>query len=309
MAVLILAPTRDPAPWIRALHAVDPTLDIRVWPDVGNEADIDFAIVWKHPQGELRRYPNLRCVSSLGAGVDHLLQDPGLPEQVAITRVVDPLVIQSMVQYIVLAVLHHVREWERYRADQKARRWEPDLSSGTLPRAVGIMGMGKLGSAAAVELVRLGFKVGGWSRTPKQIEGVKSFFGRGQLAEFLAGTQVLVCMLPLTAETRDILNRETFFHLPKSAYLINVARGEHLVEEDLLTALDEGVLSGACLDVFRQEPLPREHPFWSHPRIWVTPHVASITDPMSAATQIVENIHRLRKEEALLNRVDPRRGY
>jgi len=309
MALVLITPNRDTSGWVRALHALEPELDVRVWPEVGDRRDIVFAVTWQHPPGELSRYPNLRCVSSLGAGVDHIVYDPDLPKGVAVTRVVDPALVQSMTEYVVTAVLFHHRRFGRYLAHQSTKKWLPEPSPRLDNARIGILGLGKLGGAAARALVQLGFDVAGWSRTAKSMPGVESFSGEAQFDQFLARTNILICLLPLTPQTRDILNRDTFSKLQPGAYIINVARGEHLVEEDLLEALDRGLLSGACLDVFRTEPLPAEHPFWTHPKILVTPHIASVTDPESAAVEILENYRRLQSGEALLNQVDRSRGY
>jgi glyoxylate/hydroxypyruvate reductase A len=310
MALVIVAPELDPAPWVAALHAVDRDLDIRVWPDDGERRDIHFAITWNHPPGELLRYPNLKCVASLAAGVDHILRDPNLPDGIRLTRLVHPLLTQRMIQYVLTALLNHHRSWERYRRQQTRKSWSPEeiiIRSDQVN--VGIMGLGNFGLDAAIRLAQIGFHVRGWSRSEKRIEGVQVFFGDDQLDTFLSQTDVLICLLALTSETRNILNRQTFDKLPPGAYLINVARGEHLVDEDLLAALNGKHLSGACLDVFRTEPLPPEHPFWHHPRITVTPHIAVGDDPKLVAPQIVENYQRIIRNKSLLHEVDPKRGY
>jgi glyoxylate/hydroxypyruvate reductase A len=214
-----------------------------------------------------------------------------------------------MTEYVVWAVLHHCRDMEKYRADQSAMAWLPVFPRPRGETSVGIMGLGQLGSHAAATLRDLGFPVLGWSRTPKGIAGVATHWGKEGLGGFLTRTWILVCLLPLTPETRGILNRRTFAALPRGAYLINVARGAHLAKEDLLEALGSGQLSGACLDVFETEPLPAGHPFWSHPRIMVTPHVSSLTDPQAVAVQILENYCRLRRGEPLVHVVDRQRGY
>ena len=217
-----------------------------------------------------------------------------------------------MTEYVLLAVLNHYRQFDKYRAYQEKREWIRE-SIPPIPRRsevrVGIMGLGQLGGDAAVKLRHLGFQVGGWSLTPKDIDGIRSFHGDQQFNEFLSKTNILVCLLPLTPKTRNILNRNSFDKLPRGAYLINVARGEHLVEEDLFEALDRKQLSGACLDVFRTEPLCKDHPFWTYPQIIVTPHISSWTDRESVAPQIIENYRRVKTGEKLLNEVDIERGY
>lgn len=309
MAILILCAGEDPEPWVLSLREQDPNCDIRVWPNVGHPRDVLLALVWNHPRGELARYPNLRCIASMGAGVDHILSDPALPRGVPITKVVDKSLTSSMVEYVVLSVLDFSRDMQKYRADQRERRWAPRFPRSRDQLGVGIMGLGELGGACARKLSDMGYKVLGWRRTACSLEGVATFWGRDQLGNFLAGTDVLVCLLPLTPETEGILNKETFRRLRPGAFLINVARGRHLVEEDLLEALEKGRLSGARLDVFSQEPLPSDHPFWAHPRIQLTPHISSLTEPKAVAPQILENYRRVCRSIEPLHRVDPHRGY
>ncbi|MFQ5627721.1 MAG: 2-hydroxyacid dehydrogenase [bacterium] len=309
MALLILFTNRDPQTWEHALHSIDPKLDIRVWPDSGDPAEIDFVLAWNHPAGELRQFPNLCCVQSLGAGVDHILRDPDLPKDVIVARIVDRLLVDSMTRYLTTVVLHHISHFKAYYEQQRLKHWQPHAQIDPKVKTVGIMGLGQLGSAAAQAFQIMGFPVCGWSRTQKSLEGIRSFASKGQLPVFLAHTDILICLLPLTAATENILNTENFCRLKSGAYLINVARGRHLVDADLLEALDSGQLSGACLDVFRTEPLPPDHPFWRHPKITMTPHISSITDPQAAAWQIVENYRRMQEGKALLNVVDAERGY
>ncbi len=310
IALVIVAPELDPSSWTAALHAVDPDLDIRVWPDDGDKRDIEFAITWNHPAGELLQYPNLRCVASLAAGVDHVLRDRSLPKGIRMTRLVHPLQTSRMTHYVLMAVLNHHRSFERYRKQQAERRWsQEEIVTCSDEVNVGIMGLGNFGVDAAAKLTQIGFHVLGWSRTEKRIERVQTFFGDDQLNAFLPQTDILVCLLPLTPKTSNILNRHTFEKLRPGAYVINLARGEHLVEEDLLDALDRKHLSGACLDVFRTEPLPPNHPFWHHPRITVTPHIAVGDHPSLVAPQIVENYQRMKANKPLLNEVDLKKGY
>lgn len=307
MAFLFIPGPINPQSWVNELKKVDPTLDIRVWPDYGNANDIEFALVWRHPPGALKQFPNLKCISSLGAGVDHIMSDPSRPPQVPIVRVIDPLLVRDMTQYITLAVLNHTRHFAQYHHYQKNAAWTRLPPNNEIN--IGVMGLGQLGTDAANKLLALGFTISGWSGSAKDFPGVKTFNGEAQFHGFLAQANILVNLLPLTAQTRDILNSGTFQQLPRGAYIINVARGGHLVDQDLITALDSGQLSGACLDVFRTEPLPPEHPFWRHPKIIVTPHIASVTNPKSVAVQIVENYHRALAGKPLLHVVDVTKGY
>ncbi len=310
MAVLL---STDPAAmeeWRTALLAEDPGLDIRRFPDAGDPAAIEAAVVWtSHDMAELRRYPNLRLVVSMGAGVDHLLRPPGPPPGVPVARLKDARLTQGMTEWVLLNVLRFHRQDPEYRALQAERRWEELPAPDTAARRVGILGMGELGGAAAAALVALGFPVMGWSRTPKQRPDVECFHGPAGLDAMLGRSDILLCLLPLTPETRGVLNRRTLGLLPRGAFLLNAARGGHVVQEDLLAALDSGRIAGAALDVFEPEPLPPDHPFWGHPRVVMTPHAASITIPSSAASQVAENLRRARSGRPLINRVDFGAGY
>jgi len=309
MTMLFLAPKLKGDSWIKHIRSQDAGIDLRVWPEVGRPEDVIFALCWRHPLGELKKYPNLKCIASLGFGVDHILRDPDLPAGVPVTRLVDPGMIAAMSEYVLAAVLNHTRQFDLHRLDQAQKKWTARIPKRPQDVRVGIMGLGHLGADAARKLRALGFAVAGWSRTAKQVEGVRSFAGDSELDLFLSQSDILVCLLPLTPATQGILNRRTLSTLPKGAYVVNAARGEHLVEEDLLEAIESGHLSGACLDVFRKEPLPETHPFWSHPRVTVTPHVASLTYPKAVAPQIVENYRRVRSGRPPLHAVDIRRGY
>ena len=309
MAFLIIAPDIKVTSWVKHLCRLEPGIDIRIWPDPGHVEDIEFALVWHHPPGALNKYKNLKCIASLGAGVDHILIDPDLPAGVPITRVVENSMAQSMSEYVVLAVLNYCRQFDNYRADQAQKQWHPRLPLLAQDLGIGIMGLGQLGGDAAKKLSHLGFRVAGWSRTAKTIQGIQCFAGKTAFGDFLSRSHILICLLPLTSKTAGILNLSTFSRLPTGAYVINVSRGRHLVEKDLLAALDSGHLAGACLDVFEVEPLPPDHPFWAHPKIIVTPHISSITFPRAVAPQIVENYRRVKSGKKPLNRVDIDRGY
>ncbi len=291
------------------LLALAPKLDLRIWPHVGNVEEIEFALVWRHPLGALKKFPHLKCIASLGAGVDHLVVDPTLSKKVPIIRVMDPYMANDIVQYVLAHVLNHIKRTEHWAENQKKQAWIKKPPFSFAEKTIGIMGLGFLGKKAALALQNIGLNVIGWSGSPKNLPDIKDFVGEAQFSDFLSQTDILVCMVPLTPHTQNILNKKTFATLKKGAFLINVGRGEHLVEDDLLNALDSGQLCGACLDVFRQEPLPPEHPFWIHPHIRVTPHIASVTNPATVAAQLLENYRRLISGEKLLNRVDLTRGY
>ena len=309
MALLFRSSLDSEARWRQQIAWLMPELEIRVWPQVGNRTDIDYALVWQPEPGLLASLPNLKLILSLGAGVDHILGDPQLPRDVPIVRLVDPYMTDAMSEYVVLQVLRLHRQDLDYRAQQEAGIWRELAQKNAAERRIGILGAGALGQDAGRKLRGLGFDIALWSRSAKIVDGLASGAGAAGLPALLRRSEILVCLLPLTAETEGILNTSTFALLPKGAALINAARGGHLIEEDLLAALASGQLSAAVLDVFREEPLRAGHPFWRHPRIVMTPHVAAATHPPTAAPIILDNIRRFEEGRPLLNRVNPARGY
>jgi glyoxylate/hydroxypyruvate reductase A len=308
-ALLVSTKPATMAVWREELLALDPTLDIRLFPETGPVEDIAAAVTWNHPPEDLYRYPNLRLLISMGAGVDHLFRPPGPPPGVAVVRLVDRLLTTAMSEYVMLAVLRHHRQDAGYRALQAAGVWEELPAPDTEATRIGIMGLGNLGADAARKLAALDFRVAGWSRTARALPGIETFAGEKGLLPFLARTDILVCLLPLTPATEGIINARTLAALPRGAYVINAARGGHVVEDDLLAALESGHVAGATLDVFRTEPLPEGHRFWTHPKVILTPHAASITIPRSVAPQVVDNLARLREGRPLANVVDVTVGY
>lgn len=297
-------------PWRDALADELPELDFRIWPDeVGDAADINYALVWKPPAGVLKGFPNLKAILSLGAGIDHLAADPELPKHIPVSRLVDRCLTQGMSEYVLYWVIHYHRYMDAYAAMAKAGEWRHIPQCDPRRRRVGVLGLGELGGDAAAKLVALDYDVAGWSRTPKSLAGVTSFHGADGLNAFLARTDILICLLPMTAETKGIINAKTLAALPKGAAVINCARGGHVVDDDLIAALDGGHIAGATLDVFHTEPLPAGHPFWTHPKVHITPHMASLTVAHSAAAYIAENIRRVERGELPLNTVDFDAGY
>ncbi|MDH3692904.1 MAG: glyoxylate/hydroxypyruvate reductase A [Gammaproteobacteria bacterium] len=309
MALLFLSKMDDPIAWREELQSRIPDLDFRIWPDTGDEADIDIALAWRPPPGELKRFPNLRAIISLGAGVDHILSDPESPVNVPLARIVDPMLTFAMTEYVLLAVLRHHRRFDCYERDQRDKRWQFEPPPDAHQRTVGVMGLGVLGGDAARVLTAHGFKVRGWSRTPKEIPSVECFFGKDQLKDFLSECEILVCLLPLTQTTQDIVNGEVLNSLPEGSYFINPSRGGLVDERDLLKVLESGNLAGATLDVFQSEPLPQDNPLWTQHNVLVTPHIASLPYPYSSAPQVVENIQRVHNGQSLLNQVDRSVGY
>lgn len=310
MAVLLSTKAQTMAEWKRALLAVDPALDIRLFPDAGDPAAIEAAVVWTaHDMAELKRYPNLKLIVSMGAGVDHLFRPPGPPPGVPVARLVDVLLTSAMSEWVLLNVLRFHRQDPEYRAQQAGRIWEELDAPVTSRTGIGILGLGELGTDAARKLRALGFPVMGWTRRAKSVEGVENFTGADGLLAMATRSRFLVCLLPLTPETRGIIDGRVLSAMPRGGFLLNAARGGHVVDADLLAALESGQVAAAALDVFTPEPLPPEHPYWAHPRVVMTPHAASITIPESVAPQVVENIRRLRAGQKLINLVDFAAGY
>lgn len=304
--ILICTKAWQPEPWVKGLSESQLINKIHIWPTKEDLTNVQVLFVWKPlDEAVVERLPNLKWVSSLGAGVDHLVNDPQIPNHLPITRIVDPFLTRDMTNYCIMGVMMHQRSMDLHQSNQANAHW------GRLPYTnlkVGVLGLGELGGHCAITLSSLGFEVSGFSRTPKQIEGLQCFSGKA-LKEFLAPLDVLINLLPVTPHTDSLLNKDFFNQMNQGTYLINVARGNHLVEDDLISALDEGQLSGALLDVFRQEPLPEDHPFWTHPKIKITPHLASVTTPASAIQLLLKNTQRLIRGEELLHQVDRENGY
>jgi len=312
MTLLILMPGLDCRGLVNALTSSDPglnipDLNIKVWPETGNTEDIDYAVVWNHPEGELLKYPNLKVIASYGAGVDHIFKDKDLPQKITITRLVDDSLTHQMCEYIAGVIQNHRLRLTEYREYQAAGIWAPKkVRSGN---RVCVLGLGQIGQHVAQYLTLIGMTVSGWSQSPKNIDNVTTFHGQETLMQALGDADYIVCLLPLTPKTEDILNAELFNKLKKGAYLINAGRGGHLNENDLLDALYQEKLSGACLDVFRTEPLPDDHPFWRHPKISLTPHIAGITNMPQAARQLLENYDNMKNNRPFINIVDLQKGY
>lgn len=309
MTILFCSDSEDPAQWREAVARAYPGMPFRIWPDAGPLDAVKYVLAWEPPRGVIAQLPNLRAVLVLGAGVDSVLSDTSLPPAVPVLRLVDAGLVEPMVAYALHAVLYFQRRADEYLRQQAQTVWRRRTQLVAAQWPVGVMGLGVIGSAVARNLVANGFPVAGWSRTPNAIDGVDVFAGREQLGGLLARSRVVVSVLPLTPQTASILNAKAFTAMPKNSYLVNIGRGEHVVDADLIAALDSGHLSGAMLDVFRDEPLPTAHPFWRHPRIVVTPHTAAPTVAADAEAQIIENIRRLENGEAPTGLVDRARGY
>lgn len=316
LALLINGGTENWSPqrWKGRFDDVCGDRRVLLLPDAAfDPADVHYAAVWKPAPGELAAFPNLRVIFNLGAGVDALMADSSLP-QVPLVRVAVGDLTQRMTEYVILHVLMHHRQELYLRACQREKRWEPKSQWPASAVSVGVMGLGTLGADAAEVLKRIGFRVAGWSRSARRIEGIECFHGQAQLAPFLARTDILVCLLPLTPDTRRILNRGLFAQLNRNGplgapVLINAGRGGLQNEADILSCLDDGTLGAASLDVFVHEPLSADSPFWTHPKVVLTPHNAADTDPDEISKYVARQIERFEAGAALENVVDPARGY
>jgi len=310
MAILLAVTDRDVTPLQQKIEVLlEGETEVWIYPDIPDKEKVEMAVLWKHPEGLLQQLPELKLVSSLGAGVEHLLSDPGLPDDLRITRIVDEALTSSMRNYVLLTVLSIQRSFRYMLENQRERSWvKPDPVERLL--RIGILGMGELGGAIARVLRSLSFEVWGYSRQAKKLKGVHCISAQDMTpADFAEQVNLLVCLLPATAETKGILNRELFSRMPPGSFLINVARGAHLSEPDLVEAIKTGQIKEAYLDVFQEEPLPLNHPFWLYPEIVITPHIASVTNQNNAAAIIAENYRRLKQGEALLYEVSPEKGY
>jgi len=310
MAIAIIVPGRDVSHLQQHIATqLKGAVPVWVYPDIPDPDAVLMAVVWKHPSGSLQAFPRLRVIQSLGAGVEHLLRDPLLPEQARVCRIVDPDLAKGMCHYTAMAVLNIHKQWWQLQAQQEQGVWAEPVPE-VIPLKIGVLGMGELGVPVAKTLQYLGFEVLGYSRTAKTVEGIP-IFSEGELsvAAFAEKVNTLVCVLPLTPQTEGVLNRDVFSAMPRGSYIINIARGGHIVDADLLDALDTGKVERAVLDVFHTEPLPAAYPFWAHPRVTLTPHIASVTNQANAAAIVAENYLRAVAGQELKFPVDAKAGY
>ncbi|VVP20691.1 Glyoxylate/hydroxypyruvate reductase A [Pseudomonas fluorescens] len=308
MALLYKADPVRGEHWKRLFAEHAPDIEWRAWPDIGDPQDIRYLAAWQAPEDVGTLLPNLEVLFALSAGVDQL-DLAKLPTNLPVVRLLDPGITRGMCEYATFAVLSLHRDMLRYRQQQMARCWQAHLLQPAAQRRVGVMGLGTQAQQILATLQPFGFALSGWARSEHQIEGVDCFAGAGQLPAFLGQCDIVLCVLPLTEQTKGILNRELFQHLPKGAALVNMGRGGHLIEEDLLEALASGQLSAAVLDVLQQEPAAPDHPFWNHPQILLTPHIAAMTQPETAFGVLLENIRRHQRGESMLGQVDRERSY
>ena len=307
-ALIFYSEFDDPAAWKQTLQAELPDLDFHADPDAVDPAKVHYALAWKPPQGFFARFPNLKLVTNLGAGVDSLVGRGDLPD-VPITRLSDDGMVQLMTSYVLFAVIRYARDIPIFERAQRRADWKYVHPRALSDIRVGVLGLGELGAPAARALAAVGFDVRGWSRSLKTIEGVTCKAGIETLDDFVRDSEILVILLPLTQDTRGLLDARRLSLLPKGAKFINASRGAVTDENALLAALQSGAIAEATLDVFTVEPLPKAHPFWGMENVLITPHLASITVPEAAAREVAESIRRVRNGLEPLHRIDPRRGY
>jgi glyoxylate/hydroxypyruvate reductase A len=313
-AILVAVDGPQSGEWLDALRAHAQSRELRIWPhEIGHPGDVAYACVWNPPHGLLAGFANLKAIINLGAGVDHLLADPMLP-RIPVARVAHADLTTRVTEYVMLHVLMHHRRQRLYDAQQRERLWRSHDQPAASEVMVGVMGLGVIGSNVIGALGRIGFKTVGWSRTAKNLPGIETFHGNAGLDVFLARTEILICLLPLTHDTKGILNLGLFRKLKRDgaaggAFLINAGRGQLQVDADIVAALDEGALEGATLDVFPQEPLPPDSPLWAHPKVTVTPHNAGDISPRAFAPHVIAQIERFERGAPLDNVVDRTRGY
>ena len=309
MHILFHAPDSNPEAWRTALGKAMPTAEVRIWQD-GDDAPADYAVVWKPPREMLQPARGLKAIFNIGAGVDAILElGDRLPAEVPVIRLDDAGMGVQMAEYVTHAVLRYFRRFDEYDAQARAMQWRFLKPYSKADFTVGILGLGLLGSRIAASLTQLEFPLCGWSRSAKDLPGIACHHGADGLDAFLRASRVVVCVLPLTPETARILNRANLAKLPRGAFLVNVARGGHLVEADLLELVQDGHIAAATLDVVDDEPLPVAHPFWREPRITLTPHVAALTLRDESARQIAGKVAALERGEAVAGVVDRLKGY
>jgi len=308
LKLLLYLPSKELPAWRAAFAAALPQAEVRVW-EKDLEWRADYVALWQPPGDILKHQTQLKAAFNLGAGVEALLRSVTLPPNVPLIRLEDAGMGRQMVEYVTWAVLRYFRRLDGYAAQQSRFEWRPHRPLRHAEFPVGVMGIGVLGAQVARALAALAFPVVGWSLSEKQIDGVRCFVGRAELDGFLGAARVLVCVLPHTADTEGLLDHDTLAKLPRDSYVINVGRGGLIVDEDLLAFLDSGHIAGATLDVFDQEPLPASHPYWRHPKVCVTPHIAADTLIEEAVAQVAEKIRRIERSEAVTGVVDRTRGY
>jgi glyoxylate/hydroxypyruvate reductase A len=310
MALLVSLTDTDIKPWLRVFRDGLGDFDIRIYPDVGNVGEIEYVAAWKHPFGEYIKYPNLKAILSLGAGVDHIINDPELPQGVPIVRMEDNALTQDMCLYALHWTLHFHSDYFRYAKQQQGNQWMPQPFVSPSQRNIGVMGFGAIGREVANSLASQGFCVSAWGSSKKNNTGDINYYSGGdQLSNFIAAVDILINVLPLTPSTRNMVDEEVLKQLPKGAFVVNMARGGIINEADLLKLLNEGHITAAALDVFEVEPLPETNSLWTHPSVYLTPHIAGQSDAETSALMMVENIRRMESGKTPFPLYDPNKGY
>lgn len=308
MSIALLFNQKQSDEWQSRLQELLPETKVEVYPTISNPEDVEFIATWKPHKDYIKEFPNLKVVQSVGAGIDHLLHTE-IPDSVKVTRIVDSALKQEMFEHVLACVMTSMKNLLLYYKDQLQQEWIPKNYRSIHETTITILGLGEIGKLVAERFVALGFRVKGWSNSQKNINEVETFAGKEGLKSAIANTDFIVNVLPLTTETESILNNEFFNQCSKQTVLINVGRGAHLVEKDLLIAIDEKQIKEAYLDVFREEPLPENHPFWSNKNIYITPHIASVTNATTALQQVAANYKKLKNKETLENEVSLVKGY
>ena len=307
--IVIISPERDCKPWIKALQKEDPNLLVEVYPEDTHRNKTNFILTWNPPKDVFKKYPNVKLIASMGAGIRHISKENTIPKNTIVTKINDPQLKKDLSVFALTLILNHIRNIPTYFQQQQDKHWNRFDYKRPAETNVGIMGFGSIGHTVGELLVDNNFKVSGWSKSKKEHPRINTFAGEQELGSFLKSSHILICLLPLTDETTGILSKKVFQQLPAGAYLINLGRGPHVVEKDLKEALQNNRLSGAALDVFQKEPLPKTHWFWEEKNIQITPHTASLSDPSSIRHQIIENLHRLYQEKEIKHKVSLEKGY
>ncbi len=297
MSVLFSWEAGDEDLWRREIAIRLPDHKFEVLPNIESIEDVEYVLTWMPPIGDLKRYPNLKAIFSIGAGCDHILRDPDVPRNVPIVRLVDDVSVRDMSHFALYWALHFQRNFHVYAQQQRQGMWQRHPYRDVTEHCIGVLGLGGMGTPIAQMFAEMGFKVAGWSRTHKTVPSVECYAGLDQLPTLLAKSTIVVSVLPLTSQTSGLLNRDRFAQMSAGSFLINIGRGPVVHDDDLISALDSGQIAAAALDVFAVEPLPNDHPFWEHPQVHVTPHAAGPTKDVSAIEQIVQNIKRIERRE------------
>lgn len=308
MAILLYAQNRNTDIWVKSLKNIDSNIDIRVFPEVGNPDEVTFALTWPFEKGYFKQFKNLKVICSIGAGVNHILEDKTISNDIKIIKLVDKNLTNNMWEYCLGAALHYVMKFDIYSKQQKQKIWKEYFPSNFSTTTIGIMGLGSIGATVAQNFVNLGFNVKGYANSKKDISNIQTYT-KQELEPFLKECDIVLGILPLTPQTKNFYNKDFFSKMDQKSVFINVGRGDQMVQNDLIDALDTDHLRGAFLDVFENEPLPIENQLWKHEKVVITPHIASITNAKSVARQIIDNYHNMNKELPLQNVVDRIKGY